>query len=300
MIDATDEGSAKDGASAGPSKRLGADDPYPNSPENRKPPVASKEKNHKNVKDLKRRAAELNKDGEWGEQALEVNAAITALDPADVAARTRRAKCLRLAGDSDGALEAYEEALALDPENPNIARVMDEIRLERAEKRREALEREIERLRPTAELENLLSCQQALAFARDLKSRAAGPDPTYTDPGYVIRAYRRALEHDESRLDVAVELAVYVRASGSSARALEVYEEILAKDPDYDPALVGKAAALLDLGRREHLQAALALCERVLGRTLCDPYALKVQTRARALLDSEEESLWSWAEAGGD
>lgn len=239
---------------------------------------------------LKDKARDLNRDGDWGPQALEVNTAVARLNPSDVAARTRQARCLRVAGDLDGAKVAYEGALELDPDNANILQAIQEILDEAREKRaaEEASEREL--AHGEAVLENLEHCDEALVFAR--RMRQASP----LDLEYTVWIYRRALELDEGRLGIAVEMAALIRRSGSSARALRIYERILEASPDYDAALVGKAAALLDTSR---IGESLEICNSVLGRTLDEPYARKVKARAHALLGEREESLWQWEQASG-
>jgi tetratricopeptide (TPR) repeat protein len=243
------------------------------------------------LKTLRQKARDLNKDGEWGAEALEINAAIAELDPSDVPCRTRRARCFREQGDYEAAARAYEEALALDPENANIPQAIQEVRREAEESRVRELEEEREAARREAALDNLLTFDEALGFARKLKATAQ------LDLEYTIKAYRRALEHDPERLDVAVEMAALIRRSGSSLRALRIYDRVLEKRPDYDPALIGKAAALLDDGR---VRGAVEICEMVLERTLYEPYARKVLARAHALLGQREESLWQWELSGAE
>lgn len=243
------------------------------------------------LRSLKKRARDLNKDGIWGPEALEVNTAICRLDPSDLSARTRRAKCLRTAGDFDEAKAAYEEALELDPDNANILGAVEDTLQEARERRiaEEAVERDS--AHGEALLDNLENCDDALVLARRMRQSEC-PDLEYT-----VRAYRRALELDETRLGVAVEMAAMIRRSGSSARALRIYERVLEISPEYDSALVGKAAALLDTG---DVSQALEICERVLGRTLDEPYARKVKVRAHALLGEREESLWQWELSGAE
>ena len=67
------------------------------------------------IRVLEERARQLGKAGEWGQLALGVNTRILEIDPDNLAALTRRARCNLACDDYPAAKADYERALALGP-----------------------------------------------------------------------------------------------------------------------------------------------------------------------------------------
>ena len=82
--------------------------------------------------DLQRRALELAKNGDFGTEAVDVNAAIVAAAPAEQAAWTRLGRCHLEQRRFDDAIDALRAALALNPTNPVATNLLNEVRKRRA------------------------------------------------------------------------------------------------------------------------------------------------------------------------
>lgn len=72
-------------------------------------------------------ARRLRAQENWGEAAIEANTRILVLDPTNVAALNRRARCYRERMDLSAAKEDYLRALELSPGNENIEKALLEI-----------------------------------------------------------------------------------------------------------------------------------------------------------------------------
>jgi tetratricopeptide (TPR) repeat protein len=81
---------------------------------------------------LERRALELMKASDFGDEAVRVNAGIVELDPAREAAWTRLGRCHLEQRDFDAAVAALRSALSLNPSNPIATRLLAEVRKQRA------------------------------------------------------------------------------------------------------------------------------------------------------------------------
>ncbi len=81
---------------------------------------------------LERRALELMKQADFGEEAIRVNAAIVALDPSRESAWTRLGRCRLEQRLFDEAVDALRSALSLNPLNAIATRLLAEVRKQRA------------------------------------------------------------------------------------------------------------------------------------------------------------------------
>jgi hypothetical protein len=82
--------------------------------------------------DLERRALELVKQGDFGVEAIKVNAAITEQSPRDVSAWTRLGRCHLEQRSWDDAVTALRAALALNPSHTIATSLLNEVRKRRA------------------------------------------------------------------------------------------------------------------------------------------------------------------------
>jgi tetratricopeptide (TPR) repeat protein len=82
--------------------------------------------------DLERRAIELVKHGDFGDEAVRVNAAITALAPANAAAWKRLGRCHLEQRQFDDAVTALRTALSLNPTDTIATNLLGEVRKQRA------------------------------------------------------------------------------------------------------------------------------------------------------------------------
>ena len=81
---------------------------------------------------LERRALELMKASDFGDEAVAVNTEIVKLDPAREAAWTRLGRCHLEQRDFEAAVTALRSALSLNPSNPIATRLLAEVRKQRA------------------------------------------------------------------------------------------------------------------------------------------------------------------------
>ncbi len=82
--------------------------------------------------DLQRRALELVKQGDFGEEASRVNATITELSPRDISAWTRLGRCHLEQRNWDDAVVALRAALGLNPSHTIATSLLNEVRKQRA------------------------------------------------------------------------------------------------------------------------------------------------------------------------
>ena len=82
--------------------------------------------------DLQQRALELVKQGDFGDEAIRVNAAITGLAPRDISAWTRLGRCHLEQRHWDDAVAALRAALVLNPSHTIATSLLNEVRKQRA------------------------------------------------------------------------------------------------------------------------------------------------------------------------
>lgn len=272
------------------------------------------------IRVLEERARQLGKAGEWGQLALGVNTRILEIDPDNLAALTRRARCNLACDDYPAAKADYERALALGPrsrvQQEDLARGLAEVeagweeavrrRAKREEKRerRERLFREIEGIEGFEEARAL-----GILYAGGIKggtSYSAGQGAVGIDRELAVAAFRRAYSIDPRRrtkaggerldpglFEVPTRLGGVYRAMGEPDEAAKVYEWVLSHH-DSRFARVGLAAVREDQG---HHEEALEHYEMVLASHLGDSYALKGMARVLASLGREEEAIAAFERA---
>lgn len=237
---------------------------------------------------LRRAAADLKREEQWDNEAIELNTNILEKDPEDVAAYCRRGKCYWQCDSLEEAESDYQSALKLSPEGastvPMIRQAIADIRTRiterdeearREKEGRERAERELadELQRQSKLLASLSSCEEALVTARQARS---DENP---DTRFALEAYRRAVELDGSRMDVAVEWATLLGELRHHEQALALYERVLALHPSHTAALTGKAAALVEIHRTDE---GLAIADSILAENPADCHARRVKARAHA------------------
>jgi hypothetical protein len=82
--------------------------------------------------ELQRRALELVKQGDFGDEAAHVNAAITETAPSDISAWTRLGRCHLEQRNWDEAVTALRTALSLNPSHTIATNLLNEVRKQRA------------------------------------------------------------------------------------------------------------------------------------------------------------------------
>jgi len=87
---------------------------------------------HVTLDELQRRALELAKQGDFGDEASRVNTAITELSPQDVSAWTRLGRCHLEQRNWDEAVIALRTALGLNPSHTIATSLLNEVRKQRA------------------------------------------------------------------------------------------------------------------------------------------------------------------------
>lgn len=256
------------------------------------------------LKSLRRRAANLNRENSWDLEAIELNTIILQLDPEDTAAYCRRGKCHRLRADLESAEADYQSALELSSESssttPYIEQAITEIRteiqdhlererLEQEERERRESARRAELARQQRVLDGLASCEEAVAAAREARYQQESPDLDFA-----LSLYKRAAELDPGRLDVGVEWAALLRETGQLHRAERIYDRIIELRPSDRAARVGKAAILVD---NRDADRALKICDAILAENPENGYARKVKARAHAVRGEMPEAVWHYEQA---
>jgi tetratricopeptide (TPR) repeat protein len=84
------------------------------------------------LEQLERRALELMKQADFGEEAVRVNTAIVGLDPSRESAWTRLGRCRLEQRHFDEAVDALRSALTVNPSNAIATRLLAEVRKQRA------------------------------------------------------------------------------------------------------------------------------------------------------------------------
>ena len=90
-------------------------------------------------------ARRLRAQENWGEEAIDANTRILSLDPVNLVALNRRARCYRERMDLVAAEKDYRRALELGPENRAIEKALREIE-DQADKQRD-FEKRVDEIR---------------------------------------------------------------------------------------------------------------------------------------------------------
>jgi tetratricopeptide (TPR) repeat protein len=267
------------------------------------------------VRPLEERAKRLGRAGERGPLALGVNSRILELEPENLGALTRRARCNLACDDYPAARADFERALALNPKSALHRQQLREGLREVAEgwdaaerrrrnreeryERRQALFREIEEIAEFAEARAL-----GVLYSGGIRG-GPGQGAVGIDRALAAAAFRRAYRLDPRRrvtpggrpdsglFEVPTRLAAVYRAQDKPAQAPRVYEWVLSHH-DSPFARVGLAAVREDQGRHEE---ALGHYERVLSERPKDAYALRGVGRVLSSLGRDEEAIATFERA---
>ena len=160
----------------------------------------------------------------------------------------------------------------------------------RPEREAAAYEKETQKTRQK-ELKERRRLEEARTFAAAYRLAREAKQKNPPDYRRVIPALEKALTLATrgSRNSVQVELAATYRKAKELREARAHYDAILDRNPDYTPALVGKAALLLDQYQPER---ALNITEEIPRKDPKNYYAKKVQARAWSMLGRPDEANW--------
>lgn len=212
---------------------------------------------------LRQQAERLAVSQRWDEEARRINARLIEIDPCDVAAHTRLARCYRLNGDARTAAALYRRVLSLQPNNRiaanALAVIADEIRIQDA---------------------NAGASTYQKTFALGVAARRRG------DSAAAVALLTRALELRPTHA-AKVALAAARRDRQELDVAEELCKQVLAEEPSYIPAKIVLAATYCDRGV---LSAARALIEDVLQREPTNMHAMRVLSRVYAGLGNNTEA----------
>ncbi len=277
-----------------------------------KRPYGRRQEGNENRGDLQMlmyEAKRLGQRGEWGPNATSVNSRILELDPDNLAALTRRARCFFEQDDYPAAKKDYEKALQIYPGSKLVKEALAKIdrgwdaARERTQRRAAKARESIKRKRVQAEKLRKVEVTTSFEEARNMGIEAPGSE----SPNYplAIAAFKKAYELAPRRklrpgetppsglFEIPTRLARVYRKSGQHYQAQRMYEWILERH-DSRAAKVGLAAVHEDKGRHS---VALRLYEEVLSRNSADPYALRGVARTLSSLDRTEEAVETYGKA---
>jgi tetratricopeptide (TPR) repeat protein len=224
-------------------------------------------------------ARRLRAQENWGEAAIEANTRILVLDPANVAALNRRARCYRERMDLSAAKEDYLHALELSPGNENIEKVLLEIEETFREGRN--YEKRVDEIR------SIRDSAEACAIGREYKNKSPARRRI------AVEAFRQAFMLDRNKTDVLIELAAIHRSLRQRAEAERIYDWILRRERN-SAAKVGLAALYKD---KKRLRDGLKLCDEVLADEPRNPYALRCRAGILSELDRGAEAADSFGKS---
>lgn len=258
---------------------------------------------------LTREARLLGQRGDWGPSALRVNGRILELQPDNLAALTRRARCYFEQDDYPAAQKDYVRALQIYPGSKLVQEALAKIERgwdaaqERKQRRAAKAREKIERKRAQAEKLQRVEALTSFEEARGVGIEAADAEPA--NHPLAIAAFKKAYELDPRRklrpgrvppsglFEIPTRLARVYRVSGQLYQAQRMYEWILERH-DSRAAKVGLAAVHEDKGRHS---VALGLYEEVLSQNPNNPYALRGIARTLSSLDRTEEAMEAYEKA---
>lgn len=226
-------------------------------------------------------ARKLRRQDDWGTEAAEINTKILAIDPDNVAALNRRARCYLEKVDLDAAANDYRRALVLDPENKNIKKAIRDIEQE--------LRKERDQNRRIEEIRAIKTFAEAYAIGQENKNKP--PDRRRL----AVEALRQAFRLDKTKTGVLIELAAVHRSLQQRDEAEKIYSWILRRERCL-AAKVGLAAIHKD---RKRLRDALRLCDEVIAEEPHNPYALRCRAGVLSELDRGTEAAESFGRSFG-
>lgn len=234
------------------------------------------EDNREKLKGLEAEARRLRRMGCWDSKAVEANTKVLEVDPNSTAALNRRAKSYREAGDLFAARADYERAQALKPKDPNIQRVIREIK--------EELKRQSEQEKFIEKVKSISNFSEVYDIGRSFKNKPPAKRSV------AVEALKQAFRLDRSRIDVLIELAAVHRTLRQRDEAERIYKWIIDRDNN-SAAKIGLAAIYKD---RKRLKEALTLCEEVLAEQPHNSHALRGHAGILSESDRGEEARESF------
>ena len=195
----------------------------------------------------------LEASGEW-RTAIGPLDRLLQLGEADPARLRQRGIYAAWSGDRDRGLALLRKAVGLRPKDPVSLGALAQVLSWSPATRDEAAQRFAEALRyDSTSADLLVGYADLLSWTPRTRARAAA-------------LYRRTLSHRPGDSRARIGLANLLAWKGKPARALPIYDSVLAEDPDHVEALRGRGAALNQLGRHDFavasLERALALVPR--------------------------------------
>lgn len=287
------------------------------------------------LKRLEREARDLRAREDWSERAIEANTRILEVDPGNLAALTRRARCHRERGDLLAAKQDYARALRLSPENANVKAALEELKREaqdapgggrvrsakaRTKSAQEKTREALTRIRSRAEAKESRRRQRAEAkraeAARKRERERARPEDlrriesltSFEEARAVGRAARNARHPDYvlavAALRKAFKLAPQRRgiltelaATYRASSQLEKAEKLYLWILDNHPNSAARVGLAAVYGDQGKHVKALKLYEEVLAREPGNPYALRGIARAYSDLGRHDEAAEAYEEA---
>lgn len=195
------------------------------------------------------------------------------MDPANVAALNRRARCYRERMNFIAAEEDYRRALELSPGNESIEKALKEIEEKVCEER--DYEKRIDEVR------SIRNFAEAYAIGRSCK------DKSPARRRIAVEAFRQAFRLDGNKVGVLIELAALHRSLRQRDEAERIYAWILRREQKNAAAKVGLAALYKD---KKRLRDGLKLCDEVLAEEPRNPYALRCRAGILSELDRGAEA----------
>lgn len=225
---------------------------------------------------LEREARDLRRKEDWGEKAVEANTQILEVDPRNVAALNRRAKCHLEQKNLSAAEVDYRRALEFTPKDANIQNALRQIE---EETQRQRADREF-----IEEIRGIENFNEVYAIASTHKGKSP------SKRRIAIEAFKRAFLLDRKRIYVLIELAVVHRTLQQRDEAEKIYKWILQREAN-SVAKVGLAAVYKD---KKRLRDGLRLCDEVLEQEPWNPHALRCRAGILSELDRGAEAAESF------
>lgn len=258
---------------------------------------------------LSREARRLGMKGDWSQHAALINTQILDLDPDNLAALTRRARCYFEQDDYASAKQDYRRALEIYPASKLVQEALSRIEREwdasEKRKRKKAAQKRWRVKRALADAEELRRLEVLTDFEEARKMGIAASEATPPSYTLAVAAFKKAYTLDPRRklqrgqkppsglFEVPIRLARVFRKSGEHYKAQTLYEWILARHESV-AARVGLAAVHEDKRRHE---VARELYEEVLSREPNNPYALRGIARTLSSLGRPDEAVEAYGSA---
>jgi tetratricopeptide (TPR) repeat protein len=224
-------------------------------------------------------ARKLRGQENWGEEAIDANTKILDLDPANIAALNRRARCYRERMNLSAAERDYRRALELSPGNKNVEKALREIEDQVGEER--DYEKRVDEIRSIRDFAEAYAVGRAYKDKPPARRRMA------------VEALRQAFRLNRNEMNVLIELAAVHRSLRQRDEAERIYTWILRREQN-SAAKIGLAALYKD---RKRLRDGLKLCDEVLAKEPRNPYALRCRASILSELDRGAEAAESFGKS---